>query len=159
MSRHGRDANLDLSPHDRVELLDDASAQEQRAGQLFEFLHDGDDALELVLGGLPQGSLGQDASGHPLLRRWEQRPTAASQHALAVVEGGWIPLEDGVQVRFAPGGSYRVGDYWQIPARTATADVEWPLDEDGAPQACPPAGVRDGWARRACAVKAPCCAA
>ena len=33
------------------------------------------------------------------------------------------------------------------PARTATADVEWPLDEDGAPQARPPAGVRDGWAR------------
>lgn len=147
VAARGRDANLDLSPHDRVELLDDASAREQRAGQLFEFLHDGDDALELVLGGLPQSSLGQDASGHPLLRRWEQRPTAAGQHALAVVEGGWIPLEDGVQVRFAPGGSYRVGDYWQIPARTATADVEWPLDEDGAPQACPPAGVRDGWAR------------
>ena len=27
------------------------------------------------------------------------------------------------------------------------ADVEGPLDEDGARQACPPAGVRDGWAR------------
>ena len=48
MAARGRDANLDLSPHDRVELLDDASAREQRAGQLFEFLHDGDDALETV---------------------------------------------------------------------------------------------------------------
>ncbi|MBS0465695.1 MAG: hypothetical protein JSS31_07675 [Proteobacteria bacterium] len=147
VAARGRDANLDLSPHDRVELVDDAAALQQRAGQLFEYLHDGDDALELVLAGVPTGSLGQDASLHPLLRRWEQRPSAAGQNALAVAEGGWIALEDGVQVRFTPGGSYRVGDYWQIPARTATADVEWPLDDDGAPLARPPAGVRDGWAR------------
>ena len=147
VAARGRDANLDLSPHDRVELLDDAAALQQRAGQLFEYLNDGDDALELVLAGVPTGSLGQDASGHPLLQRWDQRPTAAGQNALALVEGAWITLEDGVQVRFAPGGAYRVGDYWQIPARTATADVEWPLDEDGAPLDRPPAGVRDGWAR------------
>lgn len=127
--------------------MDDAAALQQRAGQLFEYLNDGDDALELVLAGVPTGSLGQDTGLHPLLRRWDQRPTAAGQNTLAVVEGSWIPLEDGVEVRFAPGGSYRVGDYWQIPARTATADVEWPLDDDGVPQARPPAGVQDGWAR------------
>ncbi|WP_404299726.1 DUF6519 domain-containing protein [Alicycliphilus denitrificans] len=147
VAARGRDANLDLAPHDRVELLDDMAALQQRAGQLFEYLNDGDDALELVLAGLPTGSLGQDGSLHPLLRRWEQRPTAAGQNALDLVEDSWITLEDGVQVRFAPGGSYRVGDYWQIPARTATADVEWPRDEDGAPLPCPPAGVGDGWAR------------
>ncbi|ADU98782.1 DUF6519 domain-containing protein [Alicycliphilus denitrificans] len=147
VAARGRDANLDLAPHDRVELVDDAAALQQRAGQLFEYLNDGDDALELVLAGVPTGSLGQDTGLHPLLRRWDQRPTAAGQNALAVVEGSWIPLEDGVEVRFAPGGSYRVGDYWQIPARTATADVEWPLDDDGAPLVRPPAGVQDGWAR------------
>ena len=147
VAARGRDANLDLSAHDRVELIDDMAALQQRAGQLFEYLNDGDDALELVLAGVPTGSLGQDASLHPILRRWEQRPTAAGQNAVALVEGSWLALEDGVEVRFTPGGSYRVGDYWQIPARTATADVEWPLDDDGAPQPRPPAGVRDGWAR------------
>ncbi|MFT3815288.1 MAG: DUF6519 domain-containing protein [Acidovorax sp.] len=147
VAARGRDANLDLAPHDRVELLDDAATLQQRAGQLFEYLNDGDDALELVLAGVPATGLGQDAGSHPLLRRWDQRPTAAGQNALALVEGSWITLEDGVQVRFAPGGAYRVGDYWQIPARTATADVEWPQDEEGAPLPCPPAGVRDGWAR------------
>jgi hypothetical protein len=25
---------------------------------------------------------------------------------------------------------YRTGDYWQIPARTATGDVEWPTETD-----------------------------
>ncbi|MBS0291533.1 MAG: hypothetical protein JSS01_03280 [Proteobacteria bacterium] len=147
VAARGRDANLDLSAHDRVELLDDMAVLLQRAGQLFEYLKDGDDALELVLAGVPAGSLGQDASLHPLLRRWEQRPTAAGQNAVTLVEGSWLALEDGVEVRFTPGGSYRVGDYWQIPARTATADVEWPLDDDGAPQPAPPAGVRDAWAR------------
>ena len=33
-------------------------------------------------------------------------------------------------MRFEP-GVYRTGDYWLIPARTATRDVEWPRQEGG----------------------------
>ncbi len=147
LAARGRDANLDLALHDRVELVDDDAELQGRAGQLFEYLNDGDDALELVLAGVPAGTLGQDPARHPVLRRWDQRPTVAGDNVLPVTAGDWIALEDGVQVRFSPGGSYRPGDYWQIPARTVTADVEWPRDEDGQPMAAPPAGVRDGWAR------------
>jgi hypothetical protein len=57
-----------------------------------------------------------------------------------LTEGGWIPLEDGVQVWFQVDGSYRPGDYWLIPARTLTADVEWPRDTAGRPLMLPPAG-------------------
>jgi hypothetical protein len=57
------------------------------------------------------------------------------------VEGAWIDLEDGVQVWFDQRGSYRTGDYWLIPARTVTADVEWPRDASGQPLLAPPAGV------------------
>ena len=39
---------------------------------------------------------------------------------------GWIDLERGVKIRFAPGSLYRRGDYWLIPARQATGDIEWP---------------------------------
>ena len=37
-------------------------------------------------------------------------------------------LEDGVLLEFCQPGepAFRCGDYWLIPARTATADVEWP---------------------------------
>ena len=147
LAARGRDANLDLALHDRVELVDDTSELQGRAGQLFEYLQDGDDALEVVLAGVPAGTLGQDPAHHPVLRRWDHRPVAEGENALAVEEGDWITLEDGVQIRFAPGGSYRPGDYWQIPARTVTADVEWPRDGDGEPVAKAPAGVRDGWAR------------
>jgi len=31
-----------------------------------------------------------------------------------------------LQIMFSAAGSYRTGDYWMIPARTATSDVEWP---------------------------------
>ncbi|HSV81104.1 MAG TPA: DUF6519 domain-containing protein, partial [Ramlibacter sp.] len=147
LAARGRDANLDLALHDRVELVDDEAELQGRAGQLFEYLNDGDDALELVLAGVPTGTLGQDPARHPVLRRWDHTPAVAGENALPVEEGEWLTLEDGVQIRFAPGGSYRPGDYWQVPARTVTADVEWPRDGDGEPVAEAPAGVRDGWAR------------
>jgi photosystem II stability/assembly factor-like uncharacterized protein len=147
LAARGRDANLDLSAHDRVELIDDEADAVQRAGVLLEYLNDGDDELELVLAGVPTGNLGQDPMRHPILRRWDQRPAAAGVHTLAIVPDIWIDLEDGVQVRFDAGGSYRPGDHWQIPARTINADVEWPRDDDGEALALPPAGIVDAYCR------------
>ena len=89
---------------------------------------------------------------HALLRRWDQqagRPASnmkASAGALAIVEkpsadkDNWLALEDGIQVQFEPGGYYRTGDYWLIPARTATGDVEWPGTVEN-PTAMPPHGI------------------
>lgn len=147
VAARGRDANLDLAVHDRVELIDDEAALVDRAGVLLEYIKDGDDELELVLAGRPTGSIGQDSSRHPVLRRWDHKPTVTGMHVLPIVEGTWIELEDGVQVRFTPGGVYRPGDYWQIPARTITADVEWPRDDDGDPIPREPTGVADGYCR------------
>jgi Family of unknown function (DUF6519) len=45
-----------------------------------------------------------------------------------------------VQVQFVPGGLYRTGDYWLIPARVESGDVIWPRGANG-PQALPPDGV------------------
>jgi photosystem II stability/assembly factor-like uncharacterized protein len=147
VAARGRDANLDLAVHDRVELIDDDAELTQRAGTLFEYVADGDDELELVLAGVPAGSIGQDPARHPVLRRWDHKPTVAGTHALPIVADAWIDLEDGVQVRFEAGGVYRPGDYWQIPARTITADVEWPRDDDGDPIAREPAGITDAYCR------------
>jgi photosystem II stability/assembly factor-like uncharacterized protein len=147
VAARGRDANLDLAVHDRVELVDDDAERIHRAGVLFEYLHDGEDELELVLAGVPAGSLGQDPSLHPILRRWDHQPAVAGRHVLPIIENTWIDLEDGVQVRFTPGGIYRPGDYWQIPARTITGDVEWPRDDNGDPIPREPAGVADVYCR------------
>ena len=63
-----------------------------------------------------------------------------------------------MQIWFAKGGGYRAGDYWLIPARVATGDVEWPdeldssgnrkLDSDGNPigEAQGPRGPRHYYA-------------
>jgi hypothetical protein len=61
-------------------------------------------------------------------------------------------LEDGIQIYFAPPESkaehhsYRSGDYWLIPARTATGNVEWPKDGKGDPVPWPPHGVEHHYA-------------
>lgn len=147
LAARGRDSNLDLAVHDRLELIDDEAALTRRAGTLLEYLADGDDALELVLAGVPPGAIAQDPARHPVLRRWDHKPTSADTQALPIVPDTWIDLEDGVQVRFEPGGVYRPGDYWQIPARTITGDVEWPRDGGGNPLSLEPAGIADAYCR------------
>jgi uncharacterized protein DUF6519 len=107
--------------------------------------------MEVTLKAEPESAVGNDPAKHPLLRRWDQQ-----SDAIRVVEttgdadSNWIfTREDGVQIQFPPGQanltgrvptSYRTGDYWVIPARVATGDVEWPGPR-GNPRPRPPHGV------------------
>jgi hypothetical protein len=96
----------------------------------------------------------EDDRRHPLLRRWDQRagerPAGVpelSGGAALLVEGNdsWLALEQGIEVQFEPGATYRAGDYWLIPARAATRDVEWPRPLGG-PEDQPPHGVEHHYA-------------
>lgn len=90
----------------------------------------------------------------PYLRRWDHRASKTTKllaGALPIRDSQldtWLELEDGVEVRFegkrdnGEALRQRAGDYWQIPARTVTGDVEWA--EPG-----PGEGVADGRALRA----------
>lgn len=83
------------------------------------------------------------------LRRWDQPGDEGTADGLPMT-AGWLDLEGGIQVEFSE-GTYRPGDYWLIPARTATAEIEWPpygLPND-APQAQPPRGVKHHYCRLA----------
>lgn len=82
---------------------------------------------------------------NPKVRRWDQ--TDANQVSvpggdIPIQEGKWLDLEGGVQVFFQAGGSYQPGDYWLIPARTVTGDVEWPRDDSSDALFLPPKGIR-----------------
>ena len=74
---------------------------------------------------------------HPLLRRWDQQPDSPeASHGIPVRQAyrKWFELEDGVQIRFeARAAHYERGDFWQIPARTATSGVLWPQSRDEQP--------------------------
>lgn len=89
---------------------------------------------------------------HPKIRRWDQvqiGDTVLDDGAVPIQEE-WFDLEDGVQIQFSPGGTYRSGDYWLIPARVATGKIEWPaeMEETGemiaTPQ--PPRGIEHHYA-------------
>ena len=53
-------------------------------------------------------------------------------------------LEGGIEVTFYE-GKFNTGDYWLIPARTATSHIEWPKTTDSSgkiqPEALPPKGI------------------
>jgi hypothetical protein len=97
-----------------------------------------------------------------LLRRWDHEGDSSREGGLQLDEGtaiivegegedGWLILEEGVQIQFQkpargqPENQYRTGDYWLIPARTATRDVEWPCHA-GDPEAMVPHGVEHHYA-------------
>jgi hypothetical protein len=96
---------------------------------------------------------------NPRVRRWDHTATdaisLADDNAVPIKESPagatsdkvvWIDLEDGVQIQFSAGGEYRTGDYWLIPARVATGNIEWPQADDLNPQPLPPHGVEHHYA-------------
>jgi hypothetical protein len=140
----GRDDRFGLVESDWVEIQDDDSVLANRAGPLLRVKSIQRSGRRVTLSGDVPTGIGKDLSKHPLLRRWEQREgddaaggltlDQADNAALipnsAAGDTGWLDLEDGVEIQFVdPKNSvYRTGDYWLIPARVATGDVEWPSE-------------------------------
>jgi hypothetical protein len=168
----GHEGRAALETDDWVEIADDDVSLEQQAGILLQVGTVDADRRQVTLRGIPGSSVGTHPAKHPLLRRWDHgrskdaRP--AKDGALAIAEGRnlWMDLEDGVQVSFQPAPAtspagrahvYRRGDYWLIPARTATGDVEWPQTKDAppVPQALEPYGVPHSYAPLALVVDGP----
>ena len=121
----GPDAVLGFREGQWVELSDDARELNGLPGQLVQILKI-DRAINLVtLNGTPTG-----LGAHPKMRGWDG--VGAIKFEPVPVPDDDLELEQGVLIRFHA-GTYRTGDYWTIPARTATADaqsgnIEWPSD-------------------------------
>ncbi len=130
----GRDPHLSVAPGDWVELVDDdvVFGAREGAGPLAQVqaVKRSERVVTLTWpkGEPPRAAYGEQeaAAKHAFLRRWDQRGDAAQGGALEILTEKWLSLEDGVEVWFGKDGTYRAGDYWLIPARTATGDVEWP---------------------------------
>ncbi len=146
--RHSAADTLPINPADWVEICDDATEINHIAQPLYKVIDIDRSYMQLTLDRASDSPIGKDAARHPLVRRWSQsgRGTASGSAelvggALLLTEGLWHDLESGVQVTFEAGGSYRSGDYWMIPARSITEDIEWPRDGNS-PKAMIPHGVR-----------------
>jgi hypothetical protein len=139
----GRDDRFGLAEGDWVELQDDGTVLANIVSPLLQVVSIKRGARSVTLSGKAPSL---DPAKHPLLRRWDQKilkdnvsikdeitPTQNSgDKALQIPDGGtgWIELEDGVLIQFVDPvkAGYRSGDYWLIPARVATGDVEWPRE-------------------------------
>jgi hypothetical protein len=162
----GRDDRFGLSEGQWVEIQDDTSVLQNRAETMLQVQSIDRPSLTVTLSGASTSGVGMDPAQHPLLRRWDYEAgdpadgelQLGSDNAALVIEvsgGAWLSLENGVQIQFQPPGpgrppaQYRTGDYWLIPARTATGDVEWPSEAEKdaqnntviVPLAKPPDGV------------------
>ena len=94
-----------------------------------------------------------DMGRNPRMRLWNNDETDGL--LVPTDPTAWLELEDGVQVRCSEDqlttgvDIFRTGDYWLIPARVETANVEWPVDSASEPLSLSPQGVEHHYCRLA----------
>jgi hypothetical protein len=139
-----KDSRAELAPGDMVEIVDDGYVLQNCAEPLLEVESVDAGGTLVTLKGTPASKVGQHKNKHPLLRRWDQKAGNPKKGGLEMRNGAaliregvadtdWMMLEDGVQIQFVktdPPSHFSTGDYWLIPARTATGDVMWPQSKD-----------------------------
>jgi len=145
VSSTGKDSVLGFAAGQWIELSDDTHELNFQPGTLVQLTNVQGQVLTVDSGTvIPSGgSLNlADYKLNPKVRRWD------SVGATPTTTGGWLNLENGVQVQFAK-GNYATGDYWLIPARTLTASIDWPVDSGGNPVAASPKGIQKHYCRLA----------
>jgi hypothetical protein len=142
----GKDEYLGFSNGQWVEIVSRESELNGTPQTLVQIISVDHALREITL----SAPVSQPADSGLKLRRWDQSGMAASDNGVKAAPG-WTSLEDGVQVSFSP-GTYRAGDYWLIPARSATGEIEWPPFQipNLAPQPQPPRENTHYYCRLAC---------
>jgi len=142
----GPDNVLGFEQGQWVELIDDGRELRGEPGTLVQIKsRQANNTLELD----PDVDLsGMDLSRRLVkVRRWDS--AGALRVEVPASNHGWIGLEKGVEVKFNE-GTYRTGDFWLIPARSATATVEWPQDDKpGRPRSVSAEGINHHYCRLA----------
>jgi hypothetical protein len=126
----GPDDRLTFKATQWVELLDETHELGDGQGVLVRLI---DTPSSTVLKFDPTTATGKIPIVTPenrlKLRRWDQKNSTEPVASAKSSRDQWFELEDGVQVQFGhQSNEYRTGDYWLIPARTATGgQIEWPI--------------------------------
>jgi Family of unknown function (DUF6519) len=131
VSSTGLDANLGFQPGQWVELTDDTlefGPTPNAPGTLFQILStsqptDPDPSVTLVVPA--NQTISVDPTRNARMRRWDMSGPPVTSAGLPLSPGTPIQLENGIEVTFDP-GTFRSGDYWTIPARAATGQIDWP---------------------------------
>ena len=135
----GRDPVLGFKPGDWVELTDDSHELRGETGTLAKVTTVADPVLTVAPSPPSASTALADFPLNPKVRRWDD-PAGARTIETAVDNDGYLPLEDGVEVRFEE-GLYRTHDHWALAARVTSGGIEWPVDSAGTALALAPDGV------------------
>ena len=151
------DSRFGLNVDDWVEIVDVGEAEEveEEPGPLMRVQSIELASRQVTLVNDNGITLDADPQSILFLRRWDYHagdpadrhtPKIAKSGALQIVPG-WLMLEDGIQVQFdfENATTFRSGDYWLIPARTASGSIEWPR-HNNQPDRLPPHGVKHYYA-------------
>jgi hypothetical protein len=153
----GRDDRFGLQVGDWVEVVDDDYVLQGRAEPLCQVKAIDPDELAVIVEPAPSAATA-DPAKHPLLRRWDHRAAPVTPGGLQLAgdgaarvvsdEGNTVwHLEQGIHIQLtrADASTFRSGDYWLIPARTASGDLEWPGTVED-PGELPPHGIEHHYA-------------
>jgi hypothetical protein len=124
VSTLGPDANLGFQSGQWVELTDDTyqfGETPNQPGLLFQILSANPATMQVTM---TTPVFGIDTTRNARMRRWDQAGASAFSSGTKVSAAS-ILLENGIQVDFK-GGPFQPGDYWTIPARTASGQIDWP---------------------------------
>jgi len=140
----GRDKVLNIAPGHWVELTDDGHEELGLPGTFALVTKVSGNVITIDSAGAIGPVEIASFPKNPKVRRWDSAPAKpgkwlAPDGEKTLNSAAKFELEDGVVVQFGV-GTFRTGDYWLIPARTALPFVEWPTI-GGVPVAQPPHGV------------------
>jgi hypothetical protein len=101
-----------------VELLDDKLELDGKPGTLVKVQQMNADVLVV------DGNIRMDQfKGVKMIRRWDH---TSSSDAIKVTKANeWIDLENRIQIQFDSLEQFNTGDYWLIPARGTTGEIEF----------------------------------
>lgn len=132
-----RDSTRWFAAGDWVELTHDALELRGEPGTMVQLASVDGEALRINPATADGVLFDPGQFKHAKVRRWNQQETNQDPVTESNSEtAGWLELEDGIRIQFQPpvqppgvaepATYYRTGDYWLLPARVATGDVEWP---------------------------------
>lgn len=137
VQRIGRDDVMRFRVGDWVKVTDDHRELHGEPGEMAQIANINEADREIVLDrGLPTvggrafgAGPGAIAARHTRIQKWDQTATlnTLDGNGLILTGAGPVSIEAGIEITFTmdpAGGNFRVGDFWQFWARTATAEIE-----------------------------------
>jgi hypothetical protein len=146
-----KDSRLGFAPLQWVEVIDDRRELWGLSGTLVKLEHVQDNNTLIFDAATVKGDAMNNENFpqefNPKVRRWDS--DGALKVQIPTCNDGYIELEFGVQIKFSV-GTYKTGNYWLIPARTVTANIEWPKVGTGNdPASLMPEGITHHFCRLA----------